>query len=206
MNSNLEEQADKLQKDTHLVLEKLQLLDLLKKYGSPEIIGSVALGLMTWRDIDIEIVVEELKREDLAEIIATLAKKPLRRIDFSVSDNRSRFGTHAKIPNSLYIGMKYFGDDIHDDQLLSANPDVWKIDLHFLLEEDARGRVKTAELKSKLTEEKRKIILEIKNEIASHPKYRKEIFSMDIYQAVLDHGVTNLEEFREYLKRTGREL
>lgn len=197
---------DQLQKAAKGVLERLGLLALLKKYGQVEVIGSAALGLMTWRDIDIEIVCKELKREDLAEVVAELIKKPLRRIDFGVADNRPRFGTHSKIPKSLYIGMKYYGDDIPDEQLLSSNPLIWKLDLHFLLKEDARGREKTRQLKQKLTEENKKMILKIKNQIASNPQYRKQIFSMDIYEAVLEYGVKNLEEFRQYLQKSGRKL
>lgn len=197
---------NRLQSEAQEILDKLELMQLLEKYGEAEVIGSVALGLMTWRDIDIEVVCKELKREDLAELVSELIKKPLRRIDFGVADNRPRFGTHSKIPKSLYIGMKYYGDDIPDGELLSSNPLVWKLDLHFLLKEDARGREKTRQLKQKLTEEKRRTILEIKDQIASNPKYRKQIFSMDIYEAVLDYGIKDLEGFKEYLRKSGREL
>jgi hypothetical protein len=199
---DLLEQQKNLQKEAQSILEDLDLMNLLKKYGEPVIVGSMALGLMTWRDIDIEIIVDELKKEDLAEICMGLVKNFSRRLDFSVIDDRLR----KNKPNSLYIGLKYFGEDIPNDSLLGANPLAWKLDLHFLLLEDAKGRSTTEELRKKLTPEKIKTILEIKNVIAKSPKHRKEIFSMDIYEAVLDRGVNSLEEFKEYLREQGKKL
>jgi len=53
MNSLFRKKNSKRQ--AHEVLEALNLLHFLSKYGRPKIVGSVALGLMTWRDIDIDL-------------------------------------------------------------------------------------------------------------------------------------------------------
>lgn len=204
--SNILDKSKKIQKEAQDVLKTLDLINLLSSYGKPEVIGSVALELMTWRDIDIEVVVENLSHNILAEVVSNLLKKSFRRLDFAVIDNRVRFGQNSKTPKSLYIGMKYFGDDIPNDQLLGANPNIWKIDIHFLLEQDSQGKQKTNEIRKKLTKDNRKIILEIKDQVAMNPKYRKEVFSVDIYQAVLDENVKNLKGFKEYLKKSNREL
>ena len=37
-------------------------------------------------------------------------------------------------------------------------------------------------------------------------KYRKEIFSIDIYKAVIENGAIDLEGFKKYLKEAGRSL
>lgn len=52
--TDLTKQQDELQQEAHKILGEIHLMNLLSKYGKPEVIGSVALGLMTWRDIDIE--------------------------------------------------------------------------------------------------------------------------------------------------------
>lgn len=198
---------NKLQIDAQEVLNDLDLINLLKQYGKPSIVGSFALSLMTWRDIDLEIVVDELNKEVVAEVIKKLILKTKYRIDLSFSDNLARFNeSNPNSPQSLYIGVKYFGKDIEPTKMQGANPLVWKLDLHFLLGKDARGQAKTEELKDKLTDDKRKIILEIKNKVASNPNYRKEITSMDIYEAVLEKGVSSLEEFENYLQESGRNL
>ncbi len=48
--------------------------------------------------------------------------------------------------------------------------------------------------------------LQIKEQISSNPLYRKEIFSTDIYEAVLNHGVKDLKEFKSYLESIGKIL
>ena len=204
---DLIDQQQKLQVEAQGVLDDLDLINLLKEYGEPQIVGSLALGLMTWRDIDLEIIVDKLDKEVVAEVIKKLVLKTTFRIDITFSDNIARFNnSNPNSPQSLYIGLKYFGKDIPPTEMQGSNPLVWKLDLHFILEEDARSKTKTEELKNQITDDKRKIILEIKDQIASNPKYRKQIFSMDIYQAVLEKGISSLEEFRSYLAETGREL
>ena len=79
--------------------------------------------------------------------------------------------------------------------------DVWKIDIWFKKQESRDDWIRSG-----LTDETRLAILEIKSEIASNPKYRKSIFSTDIYQAVLEKGVKDLRGFRASLQETGREL
>lgn len=201
METNLEQKQQQLQTQAQEVLEKLGLLTLLSRYGEPHIVGSMELGLMTWRDIDIEIIAPDLSKDSIAEIAAELIKQVHHRIDFGVIDNRGQ--DNPKLPRSIYLGLKYFGEDIKPEEMLGSSEKAWKIDLHFVLPEDSQGITKTRELKDKLTPEKRQAILQIKEVIATNPKYRKEVFSMDIYQAVLDHNVTDLGGFEKYLQASG---
>jgi hypothetical protein len=113
---------------------------------------------------------------------------------------------NPNLPNSLYIGVKYFKKDLPHEHRSSSSPYIWKLDIHFVTSEDSRGAKVTQELKEKINDENRIVILELKDQLASHPKYRKEIFSIDIYSSVFDHNVHNLEEFKEYLKQSGREF
>ena len=52
----------------------------------------------------------------------------------------------------------------------------------------------------KLTPANRQTILAIKSECWNHPEYRRGFSSTDIYAAVLDDHVSELGQFREYLK------
>lgn len=204
MNMDLIKQEEKLQKEAKEVLNKLDLIKLLSKYGQPEIVGSLALGLMTWRDIDLEIICEKLDRNFITEIATYLIKQPSRRVDLTIADNSDQFSSSG--PKSLYIGFKYFGDELEPNEIYGSNPKAWKIDMHFLLIDDVRAIKKTKELDSKLTEQTREIILKIKNILASNPGYRKEITSLDIYTAVLDYNVKNITNFKSYLKNIGKKL
>jgi hypothetical protein len=120
------------------------------------------------------------------------------RIDLTLIDNNNQ--EQAFLPKGLYFGIKYYGNFPPEEKMSSKSKYIWKIDLWFVGKEDRRGFIKTQELQKALTEEKIKIILEIKNALWDHPLYRKEIKSMDIYGAVLEKGVKNLEEFKKYLK------
>ncbi len=56
LNSTIKAEADKF------FLEH-GLLDILNSFGIPHITGSYALGLMTWRDLDIYLQVDNFSRQ-----------------------------------------------------------------------------------------------------------------------------------------------
>lgn len=202
---DLFKQQNQLQKQAYQVLKKLNLVEILSRFGKPNIIGSLNLGLMTWRDIDIEVIVEKIDLGDITEIVSNLILQGHKRIDFGVTDNRGKDKT-PRTPTGIYLGIKYFGDDIKPKERFGRSEKVWKIDIHFVLPRDSQAIQKTKELASKLTEEKKKAILEIKKEVTKSPKHRKEIFTIDVYNAVLNHGVKSLEKFKKFLGKRGKEL
>ena len=61
-------------------------------------------------------------------------------------------------------------------------------------------------IEQKLTPETRLIILRIKDMWWKHPSYRQEVSSVDIYDAVLQHGVRTLDEFDQYLVERGKPI
>lgn len=204
MNDLLKQQAE-LRKEAREVVEKLDLMNFLGKYGKPYLVGSIETGLMTWRDIDLEVIVEGINKDLIAEMVISLIKAAGRRLDISIVDNRDAedFG---KGPVGYYLGLKYYDPKIPKKDLVASNKNAWKIDIWFVLEKDARSHQSTQDLLQQLNDQNRQIILEIKNQIMDNPKYRYEFFSTDIYKAVLENQVTNLEEFKDYLKKIGKNL
>ena len=61
-------------------------------------------------------------------------------------------------------------------------------------------------IKEKITKKSRIAILQIKSQVCDNPKYHKEFSSVDIYEAVLLFGVKDIEGFREYLAKKGKNL
>ena len=61
-----------------------------------------------------------------------------------------------------------------------------------------------ADLARRLTPETRLSILGIKSQCWQDPAYRRSFTSQDIYRAVLDEGVTNMNEFEAFLRRRER--
>ncbi len=202
MNDLLKQQKQ-LQEEAHEVLKNIKLLSILTKYGIPFLVGSVETGLMAWKDIDLEVIVKNINKDLIAEITSSLIRNSARRLDFSIVDNRNPDDS-GKGPIGYYIGLKYYDPTTPKKELVSSNKNTWKIDLWLVLEGNARSDKSTEDLKAKLNSENRQIILDIKNQIMEHPLYRYEIFSTDIYSAVLENNVTNIEEFKSYLNKIGK--
>lgn len=191
MNKNkfIEKQAF-LQEQAREVLDDLNLTKILSKYGEIKIVGSVALGLMTWPDIDIDLKSkDEINNEDYFEIIKQIfSQKNIKKL--ILIDNRSSFEKNR--PKSMYIGIIY-----------NFNSVDWKIDVRYLNSISAWAEDDIKPIKAKLSEDKIRAILEIKTTFHDHPKYRREFSGYDIYSAVLDKNIFTIEEFSEYLKIKG---
>lgn len=187
-------QSTELSSKAKQIFAELGLKDFLSKYGEVYIVGSVELDLMTWRDIDIEIISPGTPAKNDAMDIATFLflKEGIRKvspIDYSDSDG-------VKKPKGLYVGSEYTDE----------SREKWKMDVWLLTKDSARTKDITAGLKERITPETRKNILDIKSQLHDNPKYRKEITSMDIYTAVLDKNVTDIKTFADYLETMGKSL
>lgn len=185
---------DSLQKEARRQLTELELLALLSPFGDVIVVGSVITGLMTWPDIDLEVIGKHIPTK---EAVGEIAKKLFTNQDIFrvwMMDNREKSDIHQ--PAGLYVGAKRH-----------VGSEVWKFDIWFLQEGEQRsGKDDLAWLKAALTPETRARILQIKDQVADNPQYRKTIFSFDIYRAVLNEGITTVTEFNKYLKKSGRSL
>lgn len=191
-DSDLLKHQDLLQEEARLVLNKLQIINILSEFGKPKIVGSFYTGLMTWRDIDIELE-QEINDELYWKTVNKLfydqsGLKYLTLINFKNSKN-------PNTPKGLYIGIKFW-----------LNDKEWKVDVWFMPPRSKDSENMNEWVKNRLTDENKKIILRIKSQIHDNNKYRKEIFSTDVYRAVIENSVNDLESFKEYLKKQGKSL
>jgi hypothetical protein len=188
---------DTLQAEAHTVLADLDLVRLLEAVGRPVLVGSAALGLMVWRDIDFNVMCDELDVDRIFTAVRPLAVHPgIYRLRFA-----NEFGpfnpTGQPEDDGYYWGVHYFAGGT-----LAGNR--WKIDLWFLPEGSPRPEVTLIERCAReLTPETRLAILRIKDEWYQHPAYRHTVLSVDIYAAVLDHGVRTPAAFASYLAARG---
>lgn len=182
LNAGLKSEAD-------MVLYEYGLLGILKKFGKPIIHGSYSLNLMTWRDLDIYLENDGMDIEQFFNLGMRIAEKlKPRRMSF-----RNEFiGKTTDLPRGLYWGIY---------ALLSFS-DEWKIDIWALDSDQIKTHTKKFEaLKTKIDERNRQSILIVKNHFCKHPKYRKDFFSSDIYESVIEDDVKTIEEFSEWLKQ-----
>ncbi|GIO29568.1 hypothetical protein J2TS6_07090 [Paenibacillus albilobatus] len=185
---------DQLQTEANAVAEELGVNDLLSLAGNPVRVGSAALGLMAWRDLDITVVSPKLDADQVAEIASKLmVRQGVRELRFL--NDTGVWNTDINYPDGFYIGVKYRAQSGKD----------WKLDLWFVDEPDKQpdlAHIKT--MPDRLTPELRESILAIKHMWASREEYGNEVKSFDIYTAVLDDHVRTPDQFEEWLKKKPR--
>lgn len=181
-----------LQEEAQNVLRELNLIELLSTAGVVRQTGSTVLGLMVWRDIDLQVSSPGLTIERAFEIIHPLLTHPyVRHVRyFQQSDQFKLDGLDDR-----YFFMVYFE---------RPGQAEWKLDISFWLGEGVRPEPLHDAIAQQLTPGTRLTILRIKDVWYQLPAYRVEVASTDIYDAILQHGVKTLDEFDQYLIERGK--
>ena len=186
---HLADRADRLQREAHAVLDDLGLLTFLAPIGHPRIVGSVALGLMTWPDIDIDVeVAGEIRDDEVWQTARFLLDQEAVTL-VSLADDRS--GATENRPPSMYVGARF----------RAAEDTIWKIDIRFVRASDAIASAHLEELHAKLMPRSRQWILEIKDFVCERPEYGRAVSGIDVYRAVLFDGVEDLAGFDTWLRQ-----
>jgi hypothetical protein len=179
-----------LQAEAEQVRGALDLDRVLGAVGNPVLVGSAALGLMVWRDIDTTVVCQSLdKRPVLAAATKLAAHQDVKTMQYR--DDSGRFNQEPeKYPDGLYIGLSYHPAEMPE----------WKLDLWFVDDPDRQpdlAHLRT--VSERLSDDTRLAILHIKTLWSARPEYGKSVSSWDIYTAVLDHNVRDTDEFDRWL-------
>ncbi len=163
---------------------------LLAQHGEVYPTGSYALQLMVWRDLDLYLVSPGITVGTffgLGARISELLAAP--RMHF----RNERVGHTPDLPRDglywgIYLGLERGG--------------AWKIDL-WAMDEVEHGRLQAHldAIEMRLSDEARRRILRIKSAVWMRPGYRRRYSSQDIYQAVLDHDVGDVNAFDAYLRQ-----
>ncbi len=176
---------DELAAAAAVVRDDLGLDDVLGAIGEPHLVGSAALGLMVWPDLDMTVVCDCLDAGALYVAAAGLVRHPrVRQLTFR-NDSGPWVTDPGRYPDGIYWGIDY------RDGERSWNIDVW-----FVADAERQPDLRhVRELGARLTPETREAILAIKRVWVGRPGYRRSVTSFDIYSAVLDRGVRTPEEF-----------
>jgi hypothetical protein len=166
------------------------VLRLLSDLGRPVRTGGAALGLMVARDIDITTLCPALDPFVIFDGVRALASHPrVRRLAFR--NDTGRWKVDPAYPDGLYWMVEYVTD---------AGA-VWSLDLWFLLDGTTQFDLEHMRtLPPRLTSETRLAILLIKEALQGPPGGQR-VRGYEVYEAVLDHGVRTLDEFREHQAR-----
>jgi hypothetical protein len=164
--------SQKFKKQADALLKKTKLLSILKKYGKVEITGSYDLDLLLSGDVDIHVLNPKITREKaLKALIELIAKTNLKGYSFFdwVKFRKGIF------PKGYYVGLK-----------TEINGVKWKIDIWFIIERVVKQELLMNELKNKLDEKSRNLILASKE---YKQKNNINISSTEIYRAVLNSKI-----------------
>ena len=181
-----------LQDESQSVLKELNLVELLSAGGFVRQTGSTVLGLMVWRDIDLQVSSPGLSIRRAFEIMQPLLTNPcVKQVRYLQQSG------HFKLADldERYFFMVYY--ERHGQA-------EWKLDISFWLNAGVRPEPLHDAIAQQLTPETRLIILRIKDAWYQLPAYRNEVASTDIYDAVLQHEVRTLNEFDQYLAERGK--
>lgn len=168
---------------------RLSLMEELAGIGDPVLTGSNALKVMVARDIDVTVTVERMDHRVL-EGITALASRLVSRDDVRdvlVRDDSGRWNDDAAYPDGYYLCVHALGDD----------GELWSIDIWVIAEPDRQpGLAHLRTLAPRITPTTQATILRLKRANQWTLRDGSRMPSVQIYWAVLDHGVTSPDQFR----------
>ena len=180
-----------LQKEAQGLRGLLEIDTRLQRIGTVITTGSVALGVMVARDIDLTVVVDRLDADGLAaiaELGANLIQHPNVR-QVAVRDDTGTWNTDPAYPDGVYVGVT-----CRDER-----GERWSLDLWFVDEPDRQPDIShLSDFDGRITPETQAAILAIKRATAGLRPDGTRLPSYEIYTAVLDGGVTVEEYLRPY--------
>lgn len=183
---------EKLQKESQEIVEELQLIESLGRTGIVRQTGSTTLGLMVWRDIDIQVSSPAVSVFQAFETMQPILSHPLiKQVRYFHQSGRFKL---EGLDERLYFMVFYE----------SQPEEEWKLDISFWLADGIHPEPIQDFLEQQLTSESRLTILRIKDIWYKLPNYRTKVFSTDIYDAVLKHGIRDTAEFDTYLTERGK--
>src|SRR5829696_9153321 len=186
--------AERLQAEATEVIAELDLVALLGRVGHVEQLGSSVSGLMVWLDIDFVARCRDLTPGRAWDALRPLLAQPrLTRLNYrNEAGERSPTG---QVADQRYYFVCYYETMAGDE---------WKIDLSLWLSDAPRPHLaQLDDLRRRLTAETRLAILWIKDVWHRLPTYPEEVSGVDVYDAVLEHGVRTPHEFAVYLRQRG---
>lgn len=172
-----------IKKEAEDLINEYKVIETLKKFGEVHFTGSYELDLMYKKDIDISLVNDNLSVADFTQ----LGKELIEKLNTpTVYYRNTNITPVEKRPeNAFYWGIKT------GEWFL----DIWAMSREVFL----RAENYISEIKSKLNEQNRIIILQLKNELLSLNVYGKKFGSRELYDAVLNNNVSSVADFEIYL-------
>jgi hypothetical protein len=185
-----------LQAEAAMLLDELDLAGRLGLAEPSLLAGSYVSGLMCWRDLDIMMRVgATCSPRDVLRLLESIVDVP-GVVGFEYHDERGDRSPTGEARDERY----------HVPITVQRAAGTWRVDLTLWLHDPHANVTRWHEsLSETVTAGQRLAILRIKDVWHRLPEYPDEVSGMEIYTAVLDHGVRTPDEFGAWLAgRDGR--
>ncbi len=184
MSLNLLRKSVMLQKQADKVIRDTEIIEIFKKIGTVNFVGSYELGLMMRKDIDM-IVINSKPIRHKADLITEILKASKKFSSVRLIDSYTK--RLAFLPKGYYWELK-----------VRRPEGEWKFDIWYLTSKDDESIAPTKKWKSLLTPEKIDLILEVKNKyLRTKMLYSHNLYGAKIYKAILDMNINSLETFHK---------
>ena len=179
LNKILKEEANEILYENNLYKFLSQFTDESNIYVS----GSYELDLMVWRDLDIFIDIEDITQDDVYDLVGQVIKQ-FRPVWLETKDSMNE---DSGCPRGYFLGF----------ETLKIKNRLWNIDIWITDDKHIKMHLEYMnKVNSKLDDNTRNIIMDIKKRLIESGEYGTDIFSIDLYNGVLFEGITNVEELR----------
>jgi hypothetical protein len=157
--------------------------------------GSYVSGLMCWPELDVMLLGgPTFSPYDMVGLLRRVVELP-GVVGFDYHDERGPRSPTGEVRDERYhatITVERDGGD--------TGKVAWRIDLSVWLHDDHANVTAWHEaLRERITAEQRLAVLRIKDVWHRRPEYPDEVGGLEVYTAVLDHGVGTPEEFAAWL-------
>lgn len=177
-----------IKEQANYILYHCGLLEELNKYGIPHIIGSYRMDMMAWNDLDIDIENETMSLDKLHHLSQFIIDK------FHPTWYEAKEEINSENKTVWFQGFEAFIEN-----------KLWNVDLWFfdknsvtLAEEYCDAIVR----KVKESPESKEQIIRLKKELIARKLYSFDQYtSMDVYNAVLNQGITDTASFLANYRR-----
>jgi len=162
------------------ILYEFGLLKKLQEIGKAHIIGSYRMDMMAWNDLDIDIENDTMSLEKLYEL-SVFIMNTFQPLWYEAKEEIDNEGKRV-----WFHGFE-----------TTITGELWNIDLWFFDRETITNAENYCDnIGSNATQIQKEIIINIKSELIKRGLYSFEQYkSVDVYKAVLENDVKNLEEF-----------
>lgn len=176
-----------IRRNADRILYDCGLLDMLRECGTPHTVGSYQMDMMAWNDLDIDIENDGMDMRKLYRLTGRILET-FRPSWYEAKEERTQEGKTV-----WFHGFEAMVDG-----------QLWNVDLWFFDRETiAEAERYCSRIAGAASARQREQILAIKRGLLDRDLYAFDKFrSMDVYRAVLEEGVGDIDEL---LERYGHE-